>query len=125
MDTVRPTMTRSAVRTRCGRAWVILVAVLAALAVGAAAGLFSHDLLFPKPEQSSATAARPPAQVTALGRLQPAGGVIPVYGPPGDRIEKLYAGKDGNPIGPGTIIAKDQPIADLASKKQREMELAV
>jgi HlyD family secretion protein len=131
MGTVRLTMTRSAPRTRSGRAWVTLVAVLAAFAVGAAAGVFSRDLLFPKPEQSSAPTARAPAQVTALGRLQPAGGVVPVYGPPGDRIEKIYT-KGDKPIGPGTPLdgpgpgdKKGDPIADLTSKKQRDLELAV
>ena len=40
----------------------------------------------------------PPDRVTALGRLNPAAGVIPIYGPPGDRILKFYPTKDGQPI---------------------------
>ncbi|HJZ60074.1 MAG TPA: hypothetical protein VKE74_34345, partial [Gemmataceae bacterium] len=122
----RPTLPRR--DARAGRTWVILVAVLAAAAVGTAVGLFARDLVFKgknggsKDEQRSGSA--PAERVTALGRLQPAGGVIPVYGPPADRIARLYP-KDGQPIGPGTMLKEGDPIADLFSKAQREMEVEV
>jgi HlyD family secretion protein len=64
------------------------------------------------------TAAKP-ERVTALGRLQPESGVVPVYGPPGDRIGKLY------PVAPGTILKEGDPIADLESAKDRLQEVQV
>lgn len=102
------------------------MAALAALAVGIGLGLFARDWFTARSsDPSSGPAARPPAQVTALGRLQPAGGIVPVLGPPGDRIARLIPGKDDRPIGPGTVVEKDQPLAVLASKLQRDMELTV
>src|SRR6516165_11096547 len=62
---------------------------------------------------------RPPGQagvevtktkVSALGRLQPSGGVISVFGLPGDRIERLSAKQ-------GEQVAKDAILAELASRK--------
>jgi HlyD family secretion protein len=55
------------------------------------------------------------AKVSALGRLQPSGGVISVFGLPGDRIEKLSAKQ-------GDKVAKDMILAELASRKDRELE---
>jgi HlyD family secretion protein len=57
--------------------------------------------------------------VTALGRLQPAGGVVPVHGPPGDRIASL------EPLAPGQLLEAGAPIATLASKAEREKEVRV
>jgi HlyD family secretion protein len=54
-------------------------------------------------------------KVSALGRLQPKGGVISVFGLPGDRIEKLSAKL-------GDKVDKDTILADLASRKDRELE---
>jgi HlyD family secretion protein len=54
-------------------------------------------------------------KVSALGRLQPQGGVISVFGLPGDRIEKLSAKQ-------GDKVAKDTILAELASRKDRELE---
>jgi len=42
-----------------------------------------------------------------------------VYGPPSDRIEKLY------PIAPGTVLKTGDPIAELASRKDRLLEVQV
>jgi HlyD family secretion protein len=50
-----------------------------------------------------------------LGRLQPKGGVISVYGLPGDRIERLSAKL-------GDKVDKDAILAELASHKDRGME---
>src|SRR6516165_4371769 len=49
-------------------------------------------------------------RVGGLGRLQPSGGVISVFGLPGDRIEKLSAKQ-------GEQVAKDAILAELASRK--------
>jgi HlyD family secretion protein len=54
-------------------------------------------------------------KVSALGRLQPKGGLISVFGLPGDRIEKLSAKL-------GDKVAKDTILAELASRKDRELE---
>jgi HlyD family secretion protein len=54
-------------------------------------------------------------KVSALGRLQPTGGVISVFGLPGDRIEKLS-------VKQGDKVAKDTILAELASRKDRELE---
>jgi HlyD family secretion protein len=54
------------------------------------------------------------SKVSALGRLQPKGGVIAVFGLPGDRIQKLCAKL-------GDKVAKDTILAELASRKDREL----
>jgi HlyD family secretion protein len=65
------------------------------------------------PGQTGVTVTK--TKVSALGRLQPKGGVISVFGLPGDRIEKLSA-KLGDKVG------KDMILAELASRKDRELE---
>ncbi len=57
----------------------------------------------------------PKTKVSALGRVQPRGGVISVFGLPGDRIEKLTAKL-------GDKVARDTVLAELASRKDRELE---
>lgn len=105
--------------TRPARAWVTLLAVLAAFAAGGAAAYF---LLKPgpvadrRPDRPDGPA---PTRVAALGRLLPAGGVIPVYGPPGDRIAEM------KPLVPGTPLKAGQPIAVLAGRDLRAAELRV
>jgi HlyD family secretion protein len=54
-------------------------------------------------------------KISALGRLQPKGGVISVFGLPGDRIEKLFAKLDDK-------VVKDTILAELASRKDHELE---
>jgi HlyD family secretion protein len=49
-------------------------------------------------------------KVSALGRIQPKGGVISVFGLPGDRIEKLL-------VKQGDKVDKDTILAELASRK--------
>jgi HlyD family secretion protein len=53
-------------------------------------------------------------KVSALGRLEPKGGVISVFGLPGDRIDKLSAKL-------GDKVVKDTILAELASRKDREL----
>jgi HlyD family secretion protein len=105
---------------RRGRAWVTALLVLAAFAAGGVVGVFV--LKRPGPSPGGPGAGGPtdrPSRVTALGRLQPAGGVVPVAGPPGDLIEKL------EPVAPGTPLTEGQPIATLASRAERELEVKV
>jgi HlyD family secretion protein len=54
------------------------------------------------------------SKVTALGRLQPSGGVISVFGLPGDRIDKLS-------VKEGDTMSKDAILAELASHTDREL----
>jgi HlyD family secretion protein len=54
-------------------------------------------------------------KVSALGRIQPKGGVISVFGVPGDRIDKLSVKLDDK-------VAKDTVLVELASRKDRALE---
>lgn len=105
---------------RAGRTVTTLLVGLAALAVGIAGGYFFSNRVG-KPELSTDAPGGPTSadRVTALGRLQPEGGVVPVYGPPGDRIAKLY------PVAVGKPLSANAPIAELASRKDRLLEVQV
>jgi HlyD family secretion protein len=104
---------------RPGRGWELLLAILAALGAGAAGGY----LIAIRAASPTASGAEPagsrPERVTSLGRLQPAGGVVPVFGPPGDRIAKMYK------VHPGDRLEVDTPVAELASRKDRLQELQI
>lgn len=54
--------------------------------------------------------------VSALGRVQPAGGLIAVYGPPGDRVLEYK-------VKVGDAVDKDQPLAVLAGEEDRRLQL--
>lgn len=103
---------------RAGRGWELLLALLAAVVAGGAGGYLIALRAGP-----ATTTTEPPAvraeRVTALGRLQPAGGVVPVYGPPADRIAKMY------PISPGATLEAGKPVAELASRKDRLLEVQI
>ncbi|MBN9122160.1 MAG: hypothetical protein J0I06_23975 [Planctomycetes bacterium] len=108
-------------RHRSGRVLPMLIIALVAVSAGLAAGYFLADRV---PKQNAGPQGEPPPpappdRITALGRLQPEGGVVPVYGPPGDRIAKLYS------LAPGNTLAADEPIAELASRKDRLLEVQV
>lgn len=44
---------------------------------------------------------------------------MPVYGPPGDRIARLY------PLAPGSTVDAGAPVAELASRRDRLLEVQV
>lgn len=107
--------------TRPGRALASALLALALLAVGGASGYFLSNR-FPRngtPKTDAPATRAESAGVGALARLQPAGGVIPVFGPPGDRIAKLY------PLAPGQQLAAGQPVAELESRAARLSEVRV
>ena len=108
----------SKLETRNSNLTTLLVGLLA-FALGGAAVYF----LLPKPpaveSRGGAEPSAPTARVSALGRLQPAGGVIPVYGPPGDRIAEMPA------LAPGQVLKAGAPVATLASRDQRAAEVKV
>ena len=54
-------------------------------------------------------------KVSALGRIEPRGGLLSVFGLPGDRIEKLSAEQ-------GDEVARDAILAELTSRKDRALE---
>lgn len=71
------------------------------------------------PPVTASEPARPrvrPPQVSALGRLEPKGGLLDVGGMTGDRIGKLL-------VSEGDEVAADAPLAELESLKLREAEL--
>ena len=116
-------MRREPRTTRPARTLTTVLVAVAAVALGGAGGYFLATRLA-KPLATTGPDAQGPGaaprdKVTALGRLQPEGGVVPVYGPPGDRIAKMY------PLAPGTALKAGDPIAELASRKDRLLEVQV
>ena len=65
----------------------------------------------------AASAAATANAVEALGRVQPAGGVISVFGPPGDRITDLK-------VGLGSPVKKGDLLAALAGDKERTLSVS-
>jgi HlyD family secretion protein len=107
-------------RFRPGLSLGTVLAVLVALAVGGAGGYF-----FPKPDASatknkarSTDDGKP--RITALGRLQPAGGIVPLFGPPGDQIVEL-----DEKLAPGVTLKKGDVIGKLKSAEMRDREVTV
>src|SRR6185437_3945555 len=96
--------------SRSGRAWITAVIGLAAFAAGIAATVIytNRTTSADRSAVGNDGTSSVPARVSALGRLQPAGGVIPVYGPPGDRIKEM------KPLSPGMHLKSGEPIATLA-----------
>jgi HlyD family secretion protein len=90
----------------------------AALAAGVAYLVFGPK---PKPPGGGGgttnTAELPAAgEVSALGRVQPTGGLIAVFGPPGDRVVKFHTPL-GEPVGGGT------KLATLSGEGERESQV--
>jgi HlyD family secretion protein len=99
---------------------IVVVAVLAAGAAGGYLGRPAIDRAIRSPSGSTGEGrADPDRPVSALARLQPKDGVIPVYGPPGDRIAELSARVVGKQLRRGDEIAK------LKSHEVRQTEVAV
>jgi HlyD family secretion protein len=92
----------------------------ASLAAGGAAGYSLHRLEKP----ATGTAQPPPdpdaRSLSALGEVQPEGGVIAIYGPPGDRILKFAL-----PLHPGQTVKAGAPLVILESQKARQKEVAL
>jgi HlyD family secretion protein len=110
---------RSPTDRRRGRGWEIALAVIAALGAGAAGGYIIASRAGTTTAGPAGEAPARPDRVTALGRLQPAGGVVGVYGPQGDRIAKLEK------VAPGTVLKAGDPIAELESAADRRQEVEV
>ncbi len=107
---------------RFGRTWITVAVALGTFAAGIGLTLFfTHRETTPANSISNTNSGNANAsmRVSALGRLQPSGGVVPVYGPPGDRIKEM------KPLSPGMMLKSGEPIATLASREQRELEVKV
>ncbi|MBS0210026.1 MAG: efflux RND transporter periplasmic adaptor subunit [Planctomycetes bacterium] len=93
--------------------------VLSIVSGGATAWWMTRDLVKPAPEISEAPKNAPlistATQVVALGTIEPAGGVIQLGAPPGDRIHVLS-------IREGSTVSAQQVVAELDSLKLREAE---
>jgi HlyD family secretion protein len=117
--TLRLTDTR-----RPARSAASLLALLVAMALGLAGGYVARPYFTSGPPKAVVTTERGETVVsrtiTALGRLRPKGGVVPVYGPPGDRIGTWYDG-----VTVGASVTTKSPLVDLASKAERSTEFAV
>jgi multidrug efflux pump subunit AcrA (membrane-fusion protein) len=103
---------------------VIISVVVNAILIGALAYFF----LAPKSGTSSGgygtgggsnTPTAPPAggTVESLGRIQPSGGLISVYGPLGDKIVKFN-------VVVGETVGEDKVLAELAGETERNLNLA-
>ncbi len=66
----------------------------------------------------AALGAQPGAAIVAQGQLEPAGGVLAIIAPPGDRLEELLVGIDSE-------VTAGAPLGRLASQAARETELSV
>jgi HlyD family secretion protein len=99
---------------------VSVVLCVALLAAGGAAGYFLHRL----ENTATPTTQSPPdpevRSLSALGQVQPEGGVIAIYGPPGDRILKFAV-----PLHPGQAVKAGAPLVILESHKARQKEVAL
>jgi HlyD family secretion protein len=104
---------------REARAGLTLLLVLAAFAAGGAVAYFVFKPAPVAPARPDRPDAAPANRVAALGRIQPAGGVVPVYGPPGDRIAEM------KPLAPGDRLKAGDVIAVLASRDIRAAEVKV
>ena len=105
---------------RSGRVIFPVLLCGASLAAGGAGGYSVHRL-----ENPAARTAQPPPDtdarsLSALGQIQPADGVIAIYGPPGDRILKF-----AESLHPGQTVKAGAPLAILESQKARQKEVAL
>jgi HlyD family secretion protein len=105
---------------KTGPGLILSVLLNVALAVGVGYLLFG-----PKPGSpggtfggSGGTTSTPAAggEVSALGRIQPAGGLVSVFGPPGDRVQEFK-------VKVGDTVTKDQPLAVLSGEDDRRLQL--
>ncbi len=70
------------------------------------------------PEKRTGTGQGSDQEVNALGRIQPAGGLISVYGVPGDQIGSLG-------VKVGDIVTAGQKLGELTGEKSRGLSLVM
>ena len=106
--------------TRSGGVLFSVVLCGASLVGGGAAGYYLHRLESSPTRTPQPTPDTDARSLSALGQVQPAGGVIAIYGPPGDRILKF-----AEPLHPGKAVKSGAPLVILESLKARQKELAL
>ena len=89
---------------------------IALLGGGFLSGLFLKDKVMPVADKTKPSWPTSPV-VSSLGKLMPSGGLVPLIGPPGDRIEKIDV-KAGDFVEAGVALVK------LASHKDRSEDVA-
>jgi HlyD family secretion protein len=97
-----------------------LVICAASLAAGGAGGYSLHRLESKKAGTAESPADTGARSLSALGKVEPAGGVITVYGPPGDRILKFV-----EPLHPGQTVKAGAPLVVLEGQKAQQKALAL
>ena len=104
--------------TRAGRSNAFLLLSLL-LNLGLGAGI-AYLFLGPKsgevPERRTGTGEGSDKEVNALGRIQPSGGVVSVFGVPGDKVSALA-------VKVGDTVAPKQRLADLSGEDERKLNL--
>jgi HlyD family secretion protein len=97
--------------------FVVSLLANVALAGGLAYLLFLRPGVSPRPAApAGAKSAAASTAIEALGRVQPAGGVVSVFGPPGDRIISLG-------VDLGSQVEKGQQLATLAGTTERKLSV--
>lgn len=102
---------------RIGRLAGSLLAAVLLLAIGTATGYWLARRTEPPPVSTDMPSV--PPRLAALGRLEPAAGIVFVHGPPGDRIVRLY------PLVPGQEVEAGQPLAELASAEEQRRQVTI
>lgn len=96
---------------------LLLVSLVANIALALAVAYFAMQ-----PKSGSTADGRRGAglgsdkQVNALGRIQPSGGLIAVYGVPGDQVRSLD-------VKAGATVAVKQKLGELSGEKSRDLSL--
>jgi HlyD family secretion protein len=96
--------------------WLLLL--VPSLALNVALGGLGAYLFLVRPPVEPAPSEPPasqPADIKAQARLQPSGGLLAVYAPPGDRIDKLR-------VEQGEQVQKGYRLFRLASHRERSLE---
>lgn len=104
-----------------------LLSNLLVLAAGAALGAGGMYLLGPaEPAGKSKGKATTPPAVQAYGRIEPAAGLVPIFGSPGDRIVAFLANGDGKKADEvDARFKRDAPLVRMASDDLREQETKI
>ena len=105
---------------RSGRVLPSVLLCVASLAAGGGAGYYAHRLESPATTTAQPAPSPDARSLSALGEIQPADGVIAIYGPPGDRILKF-----AEFLHPGKPVKAGAPLVILESQKARQKELAL
>ena len=117
---------------RATRSFLWLLVILAILSPALWLGWKNQDQIetrlsgTPAPAEASVAKAEPRDRVTALGRIEPAGGIIRVAGPARIVVvvDELFVGR-GDVVQPGQLIATVDSIGvEQADVKQLQAELA-